>query len=51
MTAAPADALLVEFRQRGAKIDYDNHNKPCGVREFGVRELDDYDIAFGQLIA
>src|SRR5436190_6760088 len=31
-----ADALLAEFRQRGASIDYDAHDKPYGVREFGI---------------
>ena len=44
-----ADALLSEFRRRGARIDYDVHDKPYGVREFGVQDLDGYDIAFGQL--
>lgn len=42
-----ADALLAEFKRRGATIDYDIGNKPYGVREFGVRDLDDHDIAFG----
>src|SRR5262245_57005251 len=46
-----ADALLAEFRERGAIIDYDIHNKPYGVREFGIQDLDDYDVAFGQLLS
>lgn len=46
-----ADALLAEFRQRGAKIDYDIHDKPYGIREFGIQDLDGYDVAFGQPIA
>lgn len=44
------DALLAEFRNRGARIDYDVHDKPYGIREFGVQDLDGYDIAFGQPI-
>ena len=46
-----ADALIAEFRHRGALIDYDVHNKPYGIREFGVQDLDGYDIGFGQPIA
>jgi predicted enzyme related to lactoylglutathione lyase len=43
-----ADKLLEEFTRRGAKIDYDIHDKPYDVREFGVQDLDGYDIGFGQ---
>lgn len=42
-----ADALFAEFKRRGATIDYEIGNKPYDVREFGVRDLDDHDIAFG----
>ena len=42
------DALFAEFKQRGAKIDYELHDKPYDVREFGVQDLDGYDIGFGQ---
>lgn len=45
-----ADALFAEFRQRGAKIDYEIHDKPYGVREFGIQDLDGYDIGFGSPI-
>jgi hypothetical protein len=45
-----ADALLAEFRKRGASIDYDVHDKPYGIREFGIQDLDGYDIGFGQPI-
>jgi uncharacterized glyoxalase superfamily protein PhnB len=45
-----ADALLDEFRRRGATIDYDVHDKPYGIREFGIQDLDGYDIGFGQPI-
>ncbi|PTY05138.1 bleomycin resistance protein [Opitutaceae bacterium EW11] len=45
-----ADALLAEFRQRGARIDYDIHDKPYKIREFGIQDLDGYDVAFGHPI-
>jgi catechol 2,3-dioxygenase-like lactoylglutathione lyase family enzyme len=45
-----ADALFAEFNQRGAKIDYEIHDKPYGVREFGIQDLDGYDIGFGSPI-
>jgi uncharacterized glyoxalase superfamily protein PhnB len=44
------DTLFAEFKGRGAKIDYGLGNKPYGVREFGIQDLDGYDIAFGQLL-
>jgi uncharacterized glyoxalase superfamily protein PhnB len=45
-----ADAVYAELRARGAKIDYEIHDKPYGVREFGIQDLDDHDIAFGQVL-
>lgn len=42
------DALFAEFKQRGAKIDYGLCDKPYDVREFGIQDLDGYDIGFGQ---
>jgi hypothetical protein len=45
-----ADALYAEFGKSGAIIDYTIYNTPWGVREFGVQDLDDHDIAFGQII-
>jgi len=42
------EALYAEFTRRGARIDYDLCDKPYGAREFGVQDLDDHDIAFGQ---
>ena len=45
------DTLFAELKQRGAKIDYGLENKPYEVREFGVQDLDGYDIGFGQLLA
>lgn len=44
------DTLFAEFKQRGAKIDYGLEDKPYQVREFGIQDLDGYDIAFGQPI-
>jgi len=45
-----AAALYREFEDRGATIDYELHDKAYGCREFGVRDLDGYDLAFGQPI-
>lgn len=44
------DALFADFQQRGAKIDYGLGNKPYGIREFGIQDLDGHDIGFGQPI-
>jgi len=43
-----ADALYQELKGRGATIDYDLCDQPYGCREFGIQDLDEYDIAFGQ---
>jgi len=43
-----ADALYEEVKGRGAKIDYELCDQPYGCREFGIQDLDGYDIAFGQ---
>ncbi|MEP7293798.1 MAG: VOC family protein [Chloroflexota bacterium] len=45
-----ADALYAEFGNSGAIIDYTLYTTPWGVREFGVQDLDDHDIGFGQII-
>lgn len=45
-----ADALFAEFQQRGAKVDYHVHDKPYGIREFGIQDLDGHDIGFGSPI-
>jgi catechol 2,3-dioxygenase-like lactoylglutathione lyase family enzyme len=42
------EALYEELLTRGARIDYELCNQPYGCREFGVQDLDGYDIAFGQ---
>lgn len=43
-----ADKLYEELKSLGAKIDYDLCDQPYGCREFGIQDLDGYDIAFGQ---
>jgi predicted enzyme related to lactoylglutathione lyase len=45
-----ADAIYEELQRRGAKIDYTIYNAPHGCREFGIQDLDGYDIAFGQVL-
>ena len=45
------DAVYRELRERGATIDYELGIKPYGVKEFGVQDLDDHNIAFGQILA
>lgn len=45
-----AEAIYAEFQASGAIIDYTLYTTPWGVREFGVQDLDDHDIAFGQII-
>ena len=43
-----ANRLYEELKERGANIDYDLCDQPYGCREFGIQDLDGYDIAFGQ---
>lgn len=45
------DSLFAEVNSRGAKIDYGLGDKPYDVREFGIQDLDGYDVGFGQLIS
>lgn len=42
------EEIYAELKGRGATIDYELCDQPYGVREFGVQDLDNYDIAFGQ---
>jgi catechol 2,3-dioxygenase-like lactoylglutathione lyase family enzyme len=44
------ETLYAEYQQSGAIIDYTLHLKPYGVKEFGVQDLDDHDIAFGEIV-
>ncbi len=45
-----ADAIYAEMQTSGAIIDYTLYTAPHGVREFGIQDLDDHDIAFGQVL-
>ncbi|MGL4976158.1 MAG: VOC family protein [Bosea sp. (in: a-proteobacteria)] len=45
-----AAALFAEMKASGARIDYELCDKPYGVREFGLQDLDGHDIGFGQVI-
>ncbi len=42
------DTFYRELKERGAIIDYELCEQPYGCREFGIRDPDGYDIAFGQ---
>ena len=44
------EAIYAEFQQSGAIIDYTLYTTPWGTKEFGVQDLDDHDIAFGQVV-
>ncbi len=43
-------ALYSEVQQHGAPIDFTLYDTPWGTREFGTQDLDDHDIAFGQVL-
>ncbi len=45
-----ADKLFEELKSLGAYIDYELCNQPYGCREFGIQDLDGYDIAFAHEI-
>jgi hypothetical protein len=45
------DGLYAEFVAKGAKIDYPICDQSYGCREFGVQDIDGYDIGFGQDMA
>ena len=49
--ADDARGLYDELRDRGAPIDFSIYDTPWGTREFGNQDLDEHDIAFGQLLA
>jgi len=44
------ESIYAEFQASGALIDYSLYVAPHGVKEFGVQDLDDHDIAFGQIV-
>lgn len=45
-----AAALYAEFQTSGAIIDYTLYDTPWGTKEFGIRDLEDHDLAFGQIL-
>lgn len=45
-----AKALYEELTASGAHIDYHLGEKAYGCLEFGIQDLDDHDIAFGQVL-
>lgn len=45
-----AEALYAEMIDSGANIDYTLYTTPYGVKEFGIQDLDDHDIGFGQVV-
>ena len=49
--ADDARGLSDELRDPGAPIDFSIYDTPWGTREFGIQDLDEHDIAFGQLLA
>jgi uncharacterized glyoxalase superfamily protein PhnB len=44
------DAIYAELQASGAIIDYTLAEKPYGVKEFGVQDVDGHDLAFGQVL-
>jgi uncharacterized glyoxalase superfamily protein PhnB len=44
------EAIYAEFQASGAIIDYSLYTTPWGTREFGIQDLDNHDIAFGQVV-
>jgi catechol 2,3-dioxygenase-like lactoylglutathione lyase family enzyme len=44
------ETLYKEFIAAGANIDYELYPTPWGVKEFGINDPDEYDIAFGEII-
>jgi hypothetical protein len=45
-----ADGLHQQLTAAGARIDYEPCTQPYGVREFGIQDLDEHDIGFGQVL-
>ena len=44
------ESFYVELDQRGVIIDYGLKVANYGVKEFGVKDIDGYEIAFGQVV-
>lgn len=47
---ANAREMYDEMVARGAKIDYELHEKSYGVLEFGVQDVDGHDIGIGEVL-
>lgn len=45
-----ATKMYEEMKQSGARIDYHLGKKDYGCLEFGIQDVDGYDIAFGQIV-
>ncbi|MEI9911557.1 MAG: VOC family protein [Bacteroidota bacterium] len=45
------EKLYEEYKASGATIDWDLCTQPYGVKEFGINDPEEYDIAFGQVIS
>src|ERR1700722_4909036 len=45
-----ADTLYAEMKAKGAKMDCGPCTQPYGIREFGIQDLDEHDISFGQVL-
>ena len=43
-------SLYEKLTQNGTNIDYTLYDTPWGTREFGIQDLDDHDITFGQVL-
>ncbi len=44
------ETLYKEFIDNGATIDYELYVAPWGGKEFGINDLDEYDITFGEIV-
>lgn len=45
------DALYAEYQASGAIIDYTLYDTPWGTREFGIQDIDGYDVTFGKVLS
>ncbi len=45
-----AETIYKDLIARGATIDWTLYDTPWGTREFGIQDIDDHDIGFGQVL-
>ena len=45
-----ATELYRALKEKGVEMDFHLYDTPWGTREFGIQDLDDHDIAFGQVL-